>query len=98
MRTEYILELCDISGEHKPIAQFHSLTPFTTVNVGDRFDDIGWDRLDSIGVIASPGQPKRYTVYSIKHLVAAGDDALIVKYCLDLEPFSGPDSPIWGDN
>lgn len=42
VHTEYILELYDTSGEHKPIARFQSSTLFMVVNIGDRFDDIGW--------------------------------------------------------
>lgn len=98
MRTEYILELCDTSGEHKPIARFQASTPFIAVNVGDRFDDSGWERLDGIGVIASPEQPRRYTVHSVKHLILPSADRLIVKYCLNLEPYTGPSSPVWGDD
>lgn len=96
MHTEYLLELCDTSGEHKPVARFQSLTPFVSVNVGDRFDDTGWERLDGIGVIATPEQPKRYTVHSVKHLILGSADKLLVKYCLNLEPYIGPSSPVWG--
>ncbi len=98
MHTEYILELYDTSGEHKPIARFQSLTPFIAVNVGDRFDDTGWARLNGVGIIASSKQPKRYTVHSIKHVILQGVDGLILKYCLNLEPHAGPSSPIWGDS
>ncbi|HWB58794.1 MAG TPA: hypothetical protein VG733_04845 [Chthoniobacteraceae bacterium] len=94
--TRYILELCDTAGEHKPIARFESPTPFTAVNVGDRFDDTGWPRLDGAGVIASPTQPIRYTVHSIKHLVETTPEGLVVRYCLNLQPYSGPASPVWG--
>jgi len=95
--TEYILSLIDTSGEHKAVAQFHSMTPFTAVNVGDRFDDTGWQRLDGVGVIASPSNPLRYTVHSIKHLIEKTDGNLIVSYCLNLEPFTGSSSPVWPD-
>lgn len=98
MPTKYILELCDTSGLHKPIVSIESVSPFIAVNVGDRFDDAGWDRLDGVGVIYSANNPKRYTVHSIKHLVFPSIDGLIVKYCINLEPFSGPSSPVWGDD
>ncbi len=97
MATRYILELCDTSGEHKPIARMESSTPFTAVSVGDRFDDIGWERLDGVGVIYSAMNPKRYTVHSVKHLVLPSPDGIISKYCLNLEPHDGPSSPVWGD-
>lgn len=98
MRTEYILELCDASGEHKPIARFQSSAPFMAVHAGDRFDDTGWERLDGVGVIASLEQPRRYSVHSVKHLILPSADRLIVKYCLNLEPYTGPRSPVWGDD
>lgn len=97
MTTRYLLELCDTSGQHKPIASFESDTPFHTVAVGERFDDVGWHRLDGIGVIASPDRPLRYTVHSIKHLIYWEDEGLTVKYCLNLTPFEGPSSPVWGN-
>lgn len=97
-RTTYIIELCDTSGGHKPIARFESSTSFISVNVGDRFDDTGWDRLDGVGVVASIEKPKRYTVHSIKHLIIPNADELTVKYCLNLEPFLGPSSPVWGND
>lgn len=97
MTTKYILELCDTSGQHKSIARFESNSPFTAVRVGERFDDIGWDRLDGVGKIASPSSPKRYTVHSIKHLVSIECDVLVIRYCLNLEPFAGPSSPVWGN-
>ena len=91
--TGYILELCDTSGAHKPIARFYSTTPFTAVHVGDRFDDTGWPRLNGVGITASPSQPIRYTVHSIKHLVESTPDKLTIRYCLNLQPWSGPASP-----
>ena len=97
MPTRYILEVCDTSGAHKPIATFESDAPFHAVAVGERFDDIGWHRLDGVGIIASPDRPKRYTVHSIKHLVYPTASGLTVKYCLNLSPFDGPSSPVWGD-
>lgn len=98
MVTKYILELCDTSGEHKPIARIESVLPFTAVNVGDRFDDIGWERLDGVGILHSAANPKRYTVHSIKHLVFHSSGELVIKYCLNLQPFSGASSPVWGDS
>ena len=67
------------------------------VNIGDRFDDTGWERLDGIGIIASPEQPRRYKVDSVKHLILPNEDWLIVKYCLNLEPYAGSSSPPWDD-
>lgn len=98
MPTKYILELCDTSSEHKPVARIESASPFTAVNIGDRFDDIGWERLDGVGVIYSLENPKRYTVHSIKHLVLQNKDDLIIKYCLNLQPFYGANSPVWGND
>jgi hypothetical protein len=92
------MELCDTSGEHKPVARFESSTPFISVNVGDRFDDTGWERLEGVGVIASTEKPKHYTVHSIKHLIIPNADRLIVKYCPNLEPFLGSSSPAWGND
>jgi hypothetical protein len=97
MATRYILELCDILGEHKPITRMESLTPFMTASVGDRFDDVGWERLDGIGIIYSTKNPKRYTVHSVKHLILPSQSGITVKYCLNLEPYYGPSSPVWGD-
>jgi hypothetical protein len=95
-RTEYRLVLLDTSGEHRPVAEFVSSQPFHPVHVGDRFDDIGWNRLDGVGVIASPREPIRYIVHSIKHLVVEKDGTLEVSYCLNLQPHHGPSSPVWG--
>lgn len=96
--TKYELYICDISGEHKPIAKFESSTPFMPVKVGERFDDHGWDRLDGVGIIASEEEPRRYTVHSIKHTVIYKSEELFVQYCLNLEPYDGPRSPAWGNN
>jgi len=98
MNTKYVLEVCDTAGEHKPVAKFESSSPFHAVSPGERFDDVGWDRLDNVGVIASPDAPKRYTVHSIKHVVYTQAGSLVVKYCLNLSPFEGPSSPVWGDD
>lgn len=96
--AKYILELCDTSGEHKPIARIESGSPFIAVNVGDRFDDIGWERLDGSQGIHSVDNPKRYTVHSIKHLILHSQGELVVKYCLNLQPYDGPSSPVWGND
>ena len=99
MQTKYILELCDTSGKHRPIVRIESLTPFTAVSVGDRFDDTGWERLDGVGVVYSLENPRRYIVHSIKHLIyPSAEGTTISKYCLNLEPFFGPGSPVWGDS
>lgn len=95
-RTEYHLVLLDTSGDHRPVARFVSASPFPTVQVGERFDDHGWDRLDGVGVMASPDEPIRYTVHSIKTLVVEKDDVLSIAYCLNLQPHTGPSSPVWG--
>lgn len=95
--TQYILEILDTCGEHKPVARFTSASPFPACHVGDRFDDIGWDRLDGVGRIASPDHPLRYTVHSIKHVIVETDAGLIVRYCLNLEPFHGSPSPVWSE-
>lgn len=97
MKTQYVLELCDTSGQHKPVARFESDLPFMPVSVGERFDDIGWDRLDGVGKIATPAAPKYYTVHSVKHLVAVESGILVLRYCLNLAPFHGPRSPVWGN-
>lgn len=63
------LVLCDISGEHKPVAVFRSASPFMPLHVGERFDDHGWDRLDGVGRIGTPEAPIRYLVFATKHVV-----------------------------
>ena len=78
------------------MARFESATPFTTVHVGDRFDDTGWNRLNGVGVIAGSESPIRYTVHSIKHLIEQHADKLVIRYCLNLQPHCGPSSPVWG--
>lgn len=93
--TKYELFLCDTSGEHKPVACFESDSPFTSVSVGERFDDHGWERLDGVGVIASQENPLRYTVHSVKHTIVYIDGVLHDQYWLNLQPFEGPASPAW---
>lgn len=95
--TKYELYLADISGEHKPIVKFISDTPFMPATVGERFDDHGWDRLDGVGKIASSQNPKRYTVFSVKHTVLNEGDITLVQYWINLNPYHGPRSPAWGD-
>ncbi|MDJ0921203.1 MAG: hypothetical protein QNI84_08740 [Henriciella sp.] len=98
MKTQYELLICDISGEHKLVAKFVSDTPFMPLAVGERFDDHGWDRLDGVGVIASAQNPIRYLVFAVKHCVFEQDGRIIYQYCVDLQPFSGPRSPAWGNH
>ena len=95
--TKYELYICDIAGEHKPIAKFESNAPFMTVSVGERFDDHGWERLDGVGEIATEENPKRYIVHSIKNTVVEKDGVLFIQYWLNLQPFEGPRSPAWGN-
>ncbi|HWL51034.1 MAG TPA: hypothetical protein VNQ90_01265 [Chthoniobacteraceae bacterium] len=93
--TQYILHLCDVSGEHRAIARFTSPTPFHSFHVGERFDDTGWKRLDGVDRQASPEKPIRYTIHSIKHLVQENATGVIVEYCVNLQPYEGPPSPVW---
>lgn len=95
MQTQYHLEIYDISGQPKAIARFASASPFIPMNVGDRFDDTGWERLDGMGRLATPEEPIRYKVHSIKHLIENKPEGLQVMYCLNLEPHNGPSSPVW---
>ena len=95
MHTQYQLEVYDISRQPNAIARFDSALPFIPMNVGDRFDDTGWERLNGVGRVASPEDPIRYKVHSIKHLIEQNPDGLRVKYCLNLEPHNGPSSPVW---
>jgi hypothetical protein len=97
MATKYVLVLLDVTGEHKPIAKLTSDTPFLSVHTGDRFDDVGWQRLDG-KPSASATDPRRYIVHSVKHLVYNQDSDLVVEFCLNLRPHDGPSSPIWGDD
>lgn len=54
MPHDYELILCDISGEHKPVAILRSERPFMPLQVGERFDGHGWDCLDDVGKIGTP--------------------------------------------
>lgn len=96
MPDVYELIICDISGAHKPIAVFRSANSFMTLQVGERFDDHGWDRLDGVGKIGTPKEPIRYLVFATKHVVLEADGKLTYRYCVDLQPYSGPRSPAWG--
>ena len=96
--TKYELYLCDVTGEHRPIAKFESNTPFMPVSVGERFDDHGWERLDGIGKIASEEKPIRYIVHSIKNTIVEKNKILFVQYWLNLHPYEGPRSPAWQDS
>jgi hypothetical protein len=95
---EYRLELSDISGEHRPIAVFRAASPFLPVSIGERFDDEGWPRLQSNDAPGTPEAPRCYTVHSIKHVVTQGKDKIIARYCLNLKPFDGDRSPVWGQD
>lgn len=93
---EYRLELYDTSGRHRPIAVITAAGPFTPVSVGDRFDDEGWPRLDANDPPGAPTSPRRYTVHSVKHVVIQQGDRIVARYCLNLTPFDGERSPVWG--
>jgi hypothetical protein len=93
---EYRLELCDITGEHRPIAVFRACTPFPSVRVGERFDDEGWPRLDASQMRGAPDKPIRFTVHSIKHVIMEDDEKITARYCLNLQPYAGDRSPTWG--
>ena len=95
MNTQYQLEIYDVSRQQKAIALIDSPLPFIPMNVGDRFYDTGWERLDGIGRLASPEQPIRYKVHSAKHLIEQNFEGFLVKYCLNLEPHKGRSSPVW---
>ncbi|MGD8568676.1 MAG: hypothetical protein PVJ39_11345 [Gammaproteobacteria bacterium] len=94
--VKYELYICDVTGEHKPIAKFESGTPFMPVTVNERFDDHGWDRLEGVGKIASEEDPIKYIVHSIKNTVIEKNGVLFIQYWLNLLPYEGPRSPAWG--
>ncbi|MFV0246068.1 MAG: hypothetical protein ACK5IB_13785 [Qingshengfaniella sp.] len=96
MPDRYELMICDISGAHKPVAIFHSDRPFMPLQVGERFDDQGWDRLDGVGRIGTPAEPIRYLVFATKHLVFEEEGQTVYQLCVDLQPPGGPRSPAWG--
>jgi hypothetical protein len=93
-QIEYLLELCDTSGEHRAIAVFRSSSPFVSVAVGDRFDDEGWPRLFDLDRAGSPEAPRRYIVHSVKHVVVERPDKIVARYCLNLTAFDGTRSPV----
>lgn len=95
--TKYELYVCDVTGEHKPVARFESNTPFMPVSVGERFDDHGWERLGGVGKLASEENPKRYLVHSIKNTVVEKNGVLFIQYWLNLHPYGGSRSPAWED-
>jgi len=95
--TKYELYICDVTGEHTPIAKFESNTPFMSVGVGDRFDDHGWYRLDGVGKIASERNPIRYIVHSIKTTIVEKEEVLLFQYWVNVKPYDGPRSPAWCD-
>ena len=97
MTTQYQLLLCDISGEHEFIAVFESNSPFPCVAVGQRFDDHGWDRLRGVGIIASEEKPIYYTVHSIKTTIFIKDGILVCSTGLNLAPYQGDRSPVFGN-
>lgn len=66
---EYRLEICDTTRHHGPVAVLLSPVPFPSIQVGDRFDDEGWPRLDSRDVKGTAETPVRFVVHSIKHVV-----------------------------
>jgi hypothetical protein len=96
--VDYRLELCDTSGSHRPVAVMTATSPFLSVSVGDRFDDEGWPRSDPSELRGTPAHPRRYTVHSVKHVVTDEGGRIVARYCLNLTPFEGDRSPVWGAN
>jgi hypothetical protein len=94
---KYILELCDPSEAHRPIAVFTASTPFPSLSIGDRFDDEGWPHLHKSDVVGTPKNPCRYIVHSVKHVITETDDAVIVRSCLNLTHHDGPPPPAGDD-
>jgi hypothetical protein len=92
----YVLELCDTSGPHRPIAVMRSSSPFPPASIGDRFDDEGWRGNDPSDSPGAREDPRRYIVHSIKHVVVEEKDHILARYCINLTPHIGPRSPIWG--
>jgi hypothetical protein len=92
MNTQYYPEIYDISGQQKAVVRIDSSSPFIPKNVGDRFDDTGWERPNGIGRVVSPEDPIRFLVHSAKHLTEQNPDGQLVKYCLNLEPNKRPSS------
>lgn len=97
MKSEYHLFFCDTSGAHEPIVSFVSDTPFPTFALGQRVDDHGWERLRGAGIVASEGNPIRYTVHSQKSVIFTESCKNIIQSWLNLEPYSGERSPAFGN-
>ncbi|MGY6273934.1 hypothetical protein ACH5Y9_09990 [Methylomonas sp. BW4-1] len=97
MKSEYQLFVCDISGEHEPVASFVSDTPFPNLFVGQRFDDHGWRRLRGVGQLASENNPIRYLVHSIKTTIFMENEINIIQSWVNLEPYDGDRSPAFGN-
>ncbi len=66
------------------------------LHVGERFDDHGWDRLDGVGKKGTPEEPIRYIVFATKHVVFELEGKMIYQFSVNLQPYSGPRSPVWG--
>ena len=97
MKTTYQLFIFDIAGEHEPIVAFESNTPFPALEVGQRFDDHGWDRLREVGKIASENSPIRYTVHSLKTTIFTENGVNICQTGVNVESFEGNRSPAFGN-
>lgn len=97
MKSEYQLFFCDVSGDHEPVVSFVSETPFSTLHVGQRVDDHGWERLSGVGVLASEGEPIRYTVHSLKSSIYVKDGKNIIQSWVNLTPYIGDRSPAFGN-
>lgn len=97
MKSEYQLFVCDISGQHEPVASFSSDTPFPYPAVGQRFDDDGWQRLRGVGQLASEEKPIRYLVHSIKTTIYVENGINIIQTWVNFEPFHGARSPAFGN-
>ena len=46
--------------------------------------------------VITAASPRRYTVHSVKHVVTQQGDRIVARYCLNLTPFDGERSPVWG--
>lgn len=97
----YVLELCDTTSEHRPVAVMHASTP---VSFDDRFDDEGWTRIGSSDRPGKREQPRRYVVHAVKHILTEESwlteesGRFVARYCLNLTPHGGSRSPVWGDS
>ena len=97
MKSEYQLFVCDISGQHEPVASFVSDTPFPNLCIGQRFDDHGWQRLRGVGQLASEKKPIRYLVHSIKTTIFVENGINIIQLWVNLQPYYGNRSPVFSD-